>query len=339
MYPLRIEPWLALAAIQGQLGQRSAGLASAEKAMKLAPNVANTYNALWYAQLSLSDFDAAEATALQAQKLHFDESLSHYSRMFRAFLQGNEALAMQEVTWGASQSKYVGYLLNYGARMALSEGKVHLMLSFLDRETTVVPAGSRHLEVLQRDVPRWLAENGMIAEARKRLKKLGPVKNHTNVMMARIETGDDDGVEADLQAEEADAKKDTALRYIRVPQVRAALALAHHQPDQALAALAPAVPYDLATPRLPYLRGLVYLSANRPMQAELQFRKIIDNPGIEPIDYYHPLAHLNMARALEMEGNHATSKAEYETVLHLWKDADPDFPPMLQARAEYAKIK
>jgi eukaryotic-like serine/threonine-protein kinase len=32
------------------------------------------------------------------------------------------------------------------------------------------------------------------------------------------------------------------------------------------------------------------------------------------------------------------AKAEYQDFLTLWKDADPDIPILIQAKAEYAKL-
>ena len=35
----------------------------------------------------------------------------------------------------------------------------------------------------------------------------------------------------------------------------------------------------------------------------------------------------------------AKARAEYQDFLTLWKDADPDIPILMQAKAEYAKLK
>jgi eukaryotic-like serine/threonine-protein kinase len=51
------------------------------------------------------------------------------------------------------------------------------------------------------------------------------------------------------------------------------------------------------------------------------------------------LARLGLARADLLQGNSAKAKAEYQDFLTLWKDADPDIPILMQARAEYAKLQ
>jgi Tfp pilus assembly protein PilF len=51
------------------------------------------------------------------------------------------------------------------------------------------------------------------------------------------------------------------------------------------------------------------------------------------------LAHLGLARAYALEGDTAKAKAAYQDFLTLWKDADPDIPSLVVAKAEYAKLK
>jgi hypothetical protein len=38
-------------------------------------------------------------------------------------------------------------------------------------------------------------------------------------------------------------------------------------------------------------------------------------------------------------GRRAKAKAAYQDFLTLWKDADPDIPILVAAKAEYAKLK
>jgi hypothetical protein len=51
------------------------------------------------------------------------------------------------------------------------------------------------------------------------------------------------------------------------------------------------------------------------------------------------LAHLQLARAYAIQGDTAKAKAAYQDFLMLWKDADPDIPILIAAKAEYAKLK
>jgi len=40
-----------------------------------------------------------------------------------------------------------------------------------------------------------------------------------------------------------------------------------------------------------------------------------------------------------MNGETAEARTSYDKFLSLWKDADPDIPILIAAKAEYAKLK
>ena len=51
------------------------------------------------------------------------------------------------------------------------------------------------------------------------------------------------------------------------------------------------------------------------------------------------LAHIGLARAYVLQGDTAKAKAAYQDFLTLWKDADPDIPILIAAKAEYARLQ
>jgi hypothetical protein len=51
------------------------------------------------------------------------------------------------------------------------------------------------------------------------------------------------------------------------------------------------------------------------------------------------LAHLQLGRAYVLQGDTAKTNAAYRDFLALWKDADDDFPVLLAAKGEYAKLQ
>jgi hypothetical protein len=51
------------------------------------------------------------------------------------------------------------------------------------------------------------------------------------------------------------------------------------------------------------------------------------------------LAQPYLARAYAMVGNMAKARASYQDFFVVWKDADPDVPVLVAAKAEYAKLK
>jgi hypothetical protein len=52
-----------------------------------------------------------------------------------------------------------------------------------------------------------------------------------------------------------------------------------------------------------------------------------------------PLAGLGLARAYALEGATVKSRTAYQDFLTLWKDADPNIPILIAAKAEYAKLQ
>ena len=87
-----------------------------------------------------------------------------------------------------------------------------------------------------------------------------------------------------------------------------------------------------------YVRGEAYLAAHQGSEAAVEFQKILDHRGIVLNSPIGALAHLQIARAYAMQGDTAKAKAAYQDFLTLWKDADPDIPIFIAAKAEYAKL-
>jgi hypothetical protein len=91
-----------------------------------------------------------------------------------------------------------------------------------------------------------------------------------------------------------------------------------------------------------YLRGLAYLEAHDGPKSAGEFQKVLAHKGAYWMNQsrgpYFPLSYLGLARAAAMSGDTAKSKKAYQNFLTLWKDADPDLVPLIQARKEYAAL-
>jgi eukaryotic-like serine/threonine-protein kinase len=87
-----------------------------------------------------------------------------------------------------------------------------------------------------------------------------------------------------------------------------------------------------------YVRGEAYLAAHQGAEAATEFQKILDHRGIMVSDPIGALAHLQIGRAYALQGDSAKVKAAYQDFLTLWRDADPDIPIFIAAKAEYAKL-
>jgi eukaryotic-like serine/threonine-protein kinase len=87
-----------------------------------------------------------------------------------------------------------------------------------------------------------------------------------------------------------------------------------------------------------YVRGEAYLMLHDGNRAAAEFQKYIDHRGIVRNSQIGMLARLGLARAYTQQGNTTKARSAYQDFLTAWKDADPDIPVLIQAKAEYAKL-
>lgn len=90
---------------------------------------------------------------------------------------------------------------------------------------------------------------------------------------------------------------------------------------------------------MPYVRGLACLSVRDGQRAVLEFQKILNNQGVDPLSVYYPLAHVGLARARALQADKADSLRQYEEFFASWRDADADIPILREAKGEYAELK
>ena len=78
--------------------------------------------------------------------------------------------------------------------------------------------------------------------------------------------------------------------------------------------------------------------ARRPTQAVDGYRRVLDNPGVDPVSPLIPLAHLGVVRAESQAGLIGKSRADYEALFTEWRQADGDLPLLLIARRGYRAL-
>jgi eukaryotic-like serine/threonine-protein kinase len=74
-------------------------------------------------------------------------------------------------------------------------------------------------------------------------------------------------------------------------------------------------------------------------QAAHEFQRILDRRGSDLFSPFHAVAWLGLARARAMAGDVPRSLEAYESFLGGLKHADEDLPVLLEARAEYDRLK
>ena len=83
----------------------------------------------------------------------------------------------------------------------------------------------------------------------------------------------------------------------------------------------------------------MFLRAGKGAMAVTEFQRIIDRPELSPAIPFHTLAYVQQARAHVLSGDTARAATAYHQFFAAWKNADADVPLLLEAKAEYAKLR
>ena len=183
------------------------------------------------------------------------------------------------------------------------------------------------------------------AAAAESLKQVPDGTNRRAVAVVLALCGDAGGASKVMEGDAKDNPEDTVLHQMMIPIMKSLNSLQRGNGDEAVAALEPARRFELGTDPyntafvVIYTRGLAYLKMKDGGKAATDFQRILDNPGRGPVSVFYPLAQLQLARALAMKGDTPGAKKAYQDFLAGWKDADPDVPVLVEAKAEYAKMK
>jgi eukaryotic-like serine/threonine-protein kinase len=124
-----------------------------------------------------------------------------------------------------------------------------------------------------------------------------------------------------------------------LPIARAHLEMQAGNLTHALAFLETAARYERSDLRAAQVRGQVYVRMHKGTAAAAEFQKLLDHRGVVLNNPIGALAHLQLGRAYAIAGDAGKAKSAYQDFLTLWKDADPDIPILIAAKAEYAKLK
>jgi tetratricopeptide (TPR) repeat protein len=119
-----------------------------------------------------------------------------------------------------------------------------------------------------------------------------------------------------------------------VADILAALALHDNDPSKALAVLKPARQYDLIS-LTPLLRGRAHVALRQVQIGIVDFQTILSHRGVPFIvgSVSYPAAQIGVARAFADTGDAGNSAEAYRHFLELWRNADPNQPLLLEARA------
>jgi DNA-binding winged helix-turn-helix (wHTH) protein len=345
---------LVLALCSDSLGQYEAGLKEELEAIRLAPYNGFSYREIILTYLSLERIDNAEATAKDARTKNLDSNLTEVlygiafyrhdtAEMVRQVARATGAAGQEDLLL-AMEADTSAYFANLGKARELTRRAAESAELAAEKETA---AGYYAVSALREALFGDAAEARQQATVAKR-RSTGRDLDY-GVALALAYAGDAN--RARTLADDLGKRfpEDTGLQFNYLPTLRAKLALSYSNPQEALDILRVASPYELGLPASGfynwpnlypvYVRGEAYLAAHQGKEAAAEFQKILDHPGIVLNEPIGALAHLGLGRAYAMQGDTAKARAAYQDFLTLWKDADPDIPILLEAKAEYAKLQ
>jgi eukaryotic-like serine/threonine-protein kinase len=334
-------------AVSAMLGQYDEGLFEAHEELRLNPTTQG-YGDLVYFYLRLNRLEEAQAAIEEAQMKRFDSSDLHAILYELRFLQNDAAGMAQQVAWAAGKPDAEAELLRLEADTAAYSGRLGQARDF-SRQAVALSKRSGEKEVAaahEADAALREALIGNLAEARKGTAEAlslsaGPYVQFA-AALALAFAGD--AIRSQALADELGNRfpEHSIIQFNHLPTIRAQLALNRDDSSKAIEILQTAGPYELSDDGglYPiYVRGEAYLALHQGGEAGAEFQKILDHRGVVPEEPIGALAHLQIGRAYAMQGDTAKAKAAYQDFLTLWKDADPDIPIFIAAKAEYAKLK
>jgi tetratricopeptide (TPR) repeat protein len=350
LYPRNATPLVDLADLDIQIGKPAQALDSVRRALDLAPTNPQAYVTLARAEMHLGRLEEASATCQLAIARHQDVAPTHSILLQIAFLRLDQPAMDEQIAWAKGKPSEP-YMQMQQALVYFATGKVkaaHSILSSLTAEASAEsesqpasqfdPASdSKQLPETQATVPRIEAELGLPAAASAQLQHMPDRATSADIPVAWAEVGQTSRADSLRQRELETHPAATLWRDYYGPQISAAIALNQHKPDLAIQALQPASPYESKAFEVSALRGRAYLAGKQPALAEAEFHKILEHPGIDPLSHNYPLAQLGLARALAQQDKTVEASFAYKVVLQIWKDADPDLPPLREARATPVK--
>ncbi|MGB6027691.1 MAG: hypothetical protein WA254_21165 [Candidatus Sulfotelmatobacter sp.] len=348
-YPNDQVPHGNLGFIYSALGQFDKAIVETEAQQRLEPSIVG-YGNLAATYINLDRIKEARQTLADAQQRNFDGLTLRADQYSLAFLSGDAAGMERQVAWAAGRPGEEDQMLSNHADTQAYYGRMEQARDLARRA-----ADSAVRSDAKETGAQWIAfqaireaEMGNVTAARQAVARalaLAPgrdVKVIAAVALAR--TGETSQSRSILESLQKSEPSNTYLKVYWFPVIEASIAMAQQQPDRALIALEPSLPYELGAPppgvsMYPtYIRGLAYLAQKNGPAAAAEFQKFLDHPGVIQNFVLGSLAHLQLGRAYAISGNTAKAKAAYQDFLTLWKNADPGIPILTEAKAEYAKL-
>jgi serine/threonine protein kinase/Flp pilus assembly protein TadD len=348
-YPRDSAPFSNLEKVYNTLGEHEKALAAAQESFRLSPGAASAYREVVTGYIFLNRLEEAEATAREAQAHNRDFPILHAYLYQIDFLRHDPQGMLKEAAFVNSKPGYGNLMLDLESYSAAFAGQFARA-----RDLTEQAAEGAKRAQNNEDAASYLAEEAMAEAvagnrefAKRQARAALAVSKDKSKDIERLAgtalalVGDSSGaarLAADLSKR---FPEDTQVAITRA-MIQAAILLNQGEAGKGIDALAAIAPYDLTggddTASSAYQRGQVLLAARQGAAAAVQFRKVLDHPGVTRNFVAGAMAHLGLGRAYALTGDREKARAAYQQFLAVWKDADPDAPALRQAKAEFARL-
>jgi eukaryotic-like serine/threonine-protein kinase len=337
------------ALVYSAIGQPEKAMEFASQSLRLDQSDRYAYANLAFAYEALNRFDEARNIAEEATNHKLDSIGTHFVLADLAYMRGDGPAYDHEIDYGKGTPNGT-LMLFWKAAGETGKGRLKSARQTLQQaRAEMLAAGEKDFAASMFAIEA--STDALFGDSQEARQKAGEA-------LALSQDRDVRSVAAEAMALSGDLTKPAAIvtelkqrfpenvrvRTVSVPRVEAALDIQANKPEEALKELELMRPYELGTGPTGvnfdpiYLRGLAYLKLHDGTKAAAEFHRILDHQGVSPWDSEYVLARLNLARALVLEGETGKARTAYQDFFGYWKDADPDLPVLLQARAEYQKL-
>ncbi len=341
IYRLDARPQKAQARIEQQLGEPVKSLEPAWRALELDDEDAGVYALLAQGQLQAGRLNEAEGTVRLATTHGLQDERLHWIA-FEIGVEQNDEKAMQaERAWAAAAPAHMAQIRLLDARREFALGEVRdaeadaQAAAELWRSQGMVGEADRHLAALA-----WTeARLGLTATAAATMKDLPEMVDSAPMALAWAQGGELEKATTEMQQGLAAHPAGTLWQQVWAPEISASIALAEDKPEVAVEALRKSIGYESCSPDIWLLRARAYLAEKQPELAEVEFRKLLSHPDLDPLSVDTSLAQLGLARALAAQGREAEAATEFLMLQRsTWQSADKDLPSLHAAQDELAKL-
>ncbi len=339
LYPLSAPAWNGLSNTQRELGRYTDSIESAKRAVALRPTNQGMYVNLAYIQLRAGDAQGAQATCKQAVAKGLDGERIRVNCFEAALALGDPASLQAEKAWESSHPEAVFFHIAE-VELAIAEGRFADARSLLAQCTELfrqqgLPGAAASINQLE---GANLIEAGDIDEGMRLFRSQPVDAEDPSSVDALALAGDFPHAEASVKAMVAKYPQGTLWNRYTAPYVRALHAMAQHKPREAIDALEISRPLERRDFGHPFLRAQAYLAAGQPVQAEKEYRQILNQEATQPTAIELPLSWLGLGRALAAQGDSSAALDAYQHFLNSWTHADPNDTFLKEAKFEFSNI-